>query len=81
MMRDRKIQRMVKRGEITHAEGRRMAAAKVEMPAPDREEPIAYRNSERYADPTAFYAMQNIVREQHNPVTRTYPRTRVARYA
>ena len=80
-MRDRKIQRMVKRGEITHAEGQRMATAKAERPAPDREEPIAYRNSERYADPTAFYAMQNIVREQRDPVTRTYPRTRVVRYA
>ena len=81
MMRDRKIQRMVMKGEITDAEGQRMAAAKATKPTPSREEPIPYRNSERYADPTAFYAMQNIVREQHNPVTRTYPRTRVVRYA
>jgi len=83
-MRDRKIQRMVMKGEITHAEGERMATAKATRPTkptPSREEPISYRNSERYADPTAFYAMLNIVREQHNPVTRTYPRTRVARYA
>ncbi len=80
-MRDRKIQRMVKKGEITHAEGQKLAAAKAERPAPGREEPIPYRNSERYADPTAFQAMQNIVREQRNPVIRTYPRTRVVRYA
>ena len=84
MMRDRKIQRMVMKGEITHAEGERMAAAKTTKPTkltPSREDPISYRNRERYADPTAFQAMQNIVREQRNPVTRTYPRTRVVRYA
>lgn len=80
-MRDRKIQRMVKKGEITHDEGKRMAAAKAAKPAPAREEPISYRNSERYADPTAFYAMQNIVREQHRTAPHTDSRTRVARYA
>ena len=80
-MRDRKIQRMVKKGEITHAEGQRMAAAKAAKSAATKEETISYRNSERYADPTAFQAMQNIVREQRQVAPRTYPRTRVARYA
>jgi hypothetical protein len=80
-MRDRKIQRMVMKGEITNAEGQQMAAAKATKPTPSREEPISYRNSERYADPTAFQAMQNIVREQHRATPRAYPRTRVARYA
>jgi len=80
-MRDRKIQRMVKKGEITHAEGQRMAAAKAAKSAATKEQPIAFRNSERYADPTAFEAMQNIVREQQQVAPRTYPRTRVARYA
>ena len=80
-MRDRKIQRMVKKGEITHAEGQRMVAAKAAVPAPGREEPIPFRNSERYADPTAFHAVLNIVKEQLNPVTHTYPITCVVRYA
>lgn len=80
-MRDRKIQRMVMKGEITHADGQRMAAAKAAKSAPTMEEPISYRNSERYADPTAYHAMQNIVREQRQATPRTYPRTRVARYA
>lgn len=80
-MRDRKIQRMVKKGEITHDEGERMAATTAAEPKPTREEPISYRNSERYADPTAFYAMQNIVKEQRQEAPRTNPRTRVARYA
>ena len=80
-MRDRKIQRMVKKGEITHAEGQRMAAAKAAKSAATKEQPIAFRNSERYADPTAFEAMQNIVREQRQVAPRTYPRTRVAHYA
>ena len=80
-MRDRKIQRMVMKGEITHDEGQRMAAAKATKPMPAREESISYRNSERYADPTAFYAMRNIVREQRQAAPHTYPRTRVARYA
>lgn len=80
-MRDRKIQRMVKKGEITHAEGKRMAAGKAAKSDPTMEEPISYRNSERYADPTAFHAMQNIVREQRSTVARTSPRTRVVRYA
>ena len=80
-MRDRKIQRMVKKGEITHDEGKRMAAAKAARLVSTREEPISFRNSERYADPTAFEAMQNIVREQRQVAPRTYPRTRVAHYA
>lgn len=63
-MRDRKIQRMVKRGEITQAEGAEMAALKAAKSASMREESIPYRNSEQYADPTAFYAVQNIVREE-----------------
>jgi len=82
-MRDRKIQRMVSRGEITHSEGERMTAAKAKKPAPTMEQPIDFRNSERYADPTAFYAMQNIVREQREAARsqfRTYPRTRVMRF-
>ena len=58
-MRDRKIQRMVRRGEITHAEGERMAAVKAAKSAPAKEEPIDFRNSERYADPTAFFAMHD----------------------
>ena len=61
-----------------------MAAVKAAKSAPAREELIDFRNSERYADPTAFYAMQNIVRAQErlpSPKQRTYPRTRVARYA
>ena len=80
-MRDRKIQRMVKKGEITHAEGQRMAAAKAAKSAATKEQPIAFRNSERYTDPTAFQAMQNIVREQRQAVPSTFTRTRVARYA
>ena len=83
-MRDRKIQRMVRRGEITHAEGERMAAVKAAKSAPAKEEPIDFRNSERYADPTAFFAMQHIVRAQEqlpSSKQRTYPRTRVVRYA
>ena len=83
-MRDRKIQRMVSRGEITHGEGERMAAVKAEKSAPAREEPIDFRNSERYADPTAFFAMQRIVKEQRGAARskqRTYPRTRVMRFA
>ena len=59
----------------------KMAAAKAAKLSPAKEEPILYRNNERYADPTAFYAMQNIVREQRKPVTRAYPRTQVVRYA
>ena len=80
-MRDRKIQRMVIKGEITHAEGQRMATAKAAKSAATMEEPISYRNSERYADPTAYYAMQNIVREQRQAASRANPGTRVARYA
>ena len=53
-MRNRKIQRMVKRGEITHEEGQAMAAAR-------REEALSYRNSEGYADPTAYWAMKNVL--------------------
>ena len=69
-MKDRKIQKMVKRGEITHEEGKRMAAAKAAKFKHSREQTIGFCNSERYADPTAFHAMQNIVREQFNLCTR-----------
>ena len=51
---------------------------------PTKEEPIDFCNAERYADPTAYYAMQCIVREQREAARsqlRTHPRTRVARYA
>ncbi len=58
-MRNRKIQRMVKRGEITHEEGVAMAAARR---TPSREEPINYYNHERYADPTAYHAVRNLAR-------------------
>lgn len=53
-MRDRKIQRMVMKGEITHAEGERMATAKATRPTkptPSREEPISYGHyKERFLD-------------------------------
>ena len=54
-MRNRKIQRMIRRGEITHEEGVAMAAGR-------REEPISYHNHERYADPTAYHAVKNMAR-------------------
>ena len=55
-MRNRKIQRMVKRGEITHEEG-------VAMAARNKEESINYYNHERYADPTAYQALKNVTRK------------------
>ena len=51
-MRNRKTQRMVRRGEISHEQ-----TAK-------REKPISYRNSEGYADPTAYAAVKNMVKKQ-----------------
>ena len=30
----------------------------------EEEEPLRYRNSEGYPDPTAFFAMRNVLREQ-----------------
>ena len=63
-MRNRKIQKMVKRGEITHAEGVAMAQANARANCRRKEEPISYRNSEGYADPTAYFAMQNMARSQ-----------------
>ena len=59
-MRNRNIQRMVRRGEITHEEGVAMAAAHKAKVKKTREEPIDYCNHEGYADPTAFYAVWNI---------------------
>ena len=54
-MRNRKIQRMVRKGEITHAQGVAIAAKK-------KEETISYYNSERYADPTAYHAVRNLIK-------------------
>ena len=45
-------------------DNRRMKHYLAGQSGPAREETIPYRNSERYSDPTAFYAMQNIVRKQ-----------------
>ena len=59
-MRNRNIQRMIRRGEITHEEGVAMAAAHKAKVKKTREEPIGYRNHEGYADPTAFYAVWNM---------------------
>ena len=73
-MRNRKIQRMVKKGEITYEEGCRMAALHVTDKNAIKEEPISYRNSERYADPTAFQAVQRIVREERKKVNRVEKR-------
>ena len=56
-MKNRKIQRMVKRGEITHEEGKAMAAAR-------REEALSYYNSEGYADPTAYLAIKSLEKKQ-----------------
>lgn len=60
-MRNRKIQRMVKRGEITHEEGVLMAAGKFNK---NLEKPISYRNHERYSDPTAYAALNRVIRDQ-----------------
>ena len=65
-MRNRKIQRMVRRGEITHDEGVKMAAANAaqnSMPRPRTTEK-PWLNSEGYHDPTAYAAMRNIEREE-----------------
>lgn len=71
-MRNREMQRKVRRGEIPHPKTQAL------------EEPISYFNSEAYPDPTAFFAVQRIVKkqaaEQSRKEPRKRPRTLVARY-
>lgn len=80
-MRNRKIQRMVKGGEISHAEGQAMAAANALKNIHGKEEAISFFNSERYADPTAYLAVQNIAREQKRVRQGSRPTNHTARYA
>ena len=61
---NRKIaQDMRAAGKTEQEIARVIAARKQPVPRP-REQPISYYNSERYADPTAYFAIRNIVREE-----------------
>lgn len=47
----------------------------------EEEEPLRYRNSEGYPDPTAFFAMRNVLREQRRKEAKQrQPRTMVVHY-
>ena len=42
-------------------------------------EPLRYRNSEGYSDPTAFFALRNVMRKP-KAAKKRYPRTQVVHY-
>lgn len=65
-MRDQKIQKMVRKGEISHDERVDLAAAG-RIPG-KKEPPINYYNHERYADPTAYMAIRNTEKKLNRPV-------------
>lgn len=46
------------------------------------DEPLSYRNHEGYPDPTAYFAMQKVLREEQEKSRRKarHPRTQVVRY-
>ena len=48
----------------------------------EENEPLRYRNSEGYPDPTAFFALRNVAREQSKPrpQEKRRPRTQVVHY-
>ena len=48
----------------------------------EENEPLRYRNSEGYPDPTAFFALRNVAREQSKPQQqeKRRPRTQVVHY-
>lgn len=76
---NRKVAQEMRTAGKTEQEISQVIAAR-KQPVPRlRERCISYHNSERYADPTAYYAMQNIVREERRAVRNSD--TARARYA